>query len=108
MVAMLVIPLWAVSGSVINYAQLLASIIESGAYQIPPPEPTVREWPVIGHKAYDLWLKSSENLPDVIEQFQDQIVSISKVLLESVAGFGFTMLQFLFSKCFPLIVPGRK
>jgi predicted PurR-regulated permease PerM len=40
--------------------------IESGAVMVPPPPQTVRDWPVIGARAYDLWELASANLMSAV------------------------------------------
>lgn len=97
MVLLMIYPLWAVSGSLIEYTQSLASILEDGSISIPPADPRVKDWPIFGHKLFAIWQESSQNLDDVLVHFEDQIITLSSSLLSGVAGFGFTMLQFLFA-----------
>lgn len=97
MVLALIIPLWPISGSLIDYTDQLTSMLTEGNIYIPPPNEKVKEWPLIGDKVFELWRHSSENLGEVIDQYQDQLVSLSSAILGSAAGIGMAMLQFLFS-----------
>lgn len=97
MVTLLILPLWAVSGSLIEYTQSLSDYLSAGTFHIPEADPAVKSWPLIGNKVFEFWQNSSENLPSVLVQFEDQILAFSSGLLEMVAGLGFTMIQFLFS-----------
>lgn len=40
--------------------------LESGAVMIPPPTQSVKEWPVIGERIYDLWGLASANLKSAV------------------------------------------
>lgn len=97
MVVFMIYPIWAVSGSLIEYTQSLASVLEDGSINIPPADVRVKDWPIVGHKIFNLWQESSQNLDEVLVHFEDQIITLSSSLLSGVAGFGFTMLQFLFA-----------
>ena len=95
LVAVLVLPMWAVSDSLINYVRLLADTLQDGTFHIPPANESVKSWPLVGDKIYDLWNQSSTNLAQVVEHFQEQIITFSSYLLSAIAGFGMGMLQFL-------------
>lgn len=97
MVHVLILPLWAVSGSLIEYVQILAESMKDGSFHIPPANDSVKSWPIIGDKVFSLWQQSSENLAGVVEHFQDQIITFSSYLLSAIGGFGMGMAQFLFS-----------
>ncbi|MBD79988.1 MAG: AI-2E family transporter [Crocinitomicaceae bacterium] len=97
MVTVLVLPVLAVSGSLIEYVQALATVMQDGSIHIPPANESVKSWPLIGNKVYELWNHASRNLVEVLEQFEDQIISFSSYLLKAIAGFGIGMLQFLLS-----------
>jgi predicted PurR-regulated permease PerM len=97
MVHVLILPLWAVSGSLIEYVQILAESMQDGSFHIPPANESVKSWPIVGDKIFDLWKQSSENLTGVVEHFQDQIITFSSYLLSAIGGFGMGMAQFLFS-----------
>jgi predicted PurR-regulated permease PerM len=97
MVAVMIYPIWAVSGSLIEYTQNLAAILEDGSIRIPPPNESIKSWPVIGHKIYDLWAESSQSITKTLDHYENQVISLSSTLLQGVASFGFTMLQFLFA-----------
>jgi len=97
MAHVLILPLFAVSGSLIEYVQIIAGHMQDGSFHIPPANEAVKSWPLIGDKIFDLWQQSSENLAEVVEHFQDQIISFSSYLLSAIGGFGMGMAQFFFS-----------
>jgi predicted PurR-regulated permease PerM len=54
----------------------LGNAYRSGELHIPPPSDQVKNWPVIGIKVYDTWLKASQDLTSLITQNSDQVKSV--------------------------------
>ena len=58
----LAIPTAIFSETLFDGAQSLARELREGLLRVPEPEPWVRDLPLVGDSAYDLWLGASENL----------------------------------------------
>jgi len=65
--------------------------------QVPPPSPSVAEWPIVGKKVYGLWSQAHADLPKFIQGLQPKIGDLSKKALEMVASLGGMVLAFLAS-----------
>jgi len=64
----LIAPAGLFAGSMVDSGLWLASGLEEGALEVPPPPEGVRGWPVIGDKVYDLWKLANTNLETAIRQ----------------------------------------
>ncbi|MFV9616569.1 MAG: AI-2E family transporter, partial [Gammaproteobacteria bacterium] len=60
--ALLITPTVMISDSIIDTSSIITERYETGALEIPPPNESVKEWPLIGEKTYALWLQASVNL----------------------------------------------
>jgi predicted PurR-regulated permease PerM len=96
-IAVILIPVISLSGSLIEGASNVGDKISSGTLHISPPSESVREWPLIGEKTYAFWMQASENLTGLIEKYPDQIAAVGKKLLGMAAGAGAGVLQFIVS-----------
>jgi predicted PurR-regulated permease PerM len=96
-IAVILVPVISLSGSMVEGAAKLGHEISSGEFHLPPPTESVREWPVIGEKTYKLWSDASENLASFLKQYPHQLSVVGKKLLGSAAGVGTTLLQFIIS-----------
>jgi predicted PurR-regulated permease PerM len=62
--------------------------------EVQAPAESVRDWPVIGDKVYEIWMLASTDLPALIEKLQPQLGNLSKKALSSAAGTAGTLLFF--------------
>jgi predicted PurR-regulated permease PerM len=95
MLAMLIIPVWALSGTMVEGGTNLAKAIESGAIKIPPPPPGVADWWFIGEPISKFWTLASQNLEAAIDKIGPQLTVISQWLLKATAGAGLGILMFI-------------
>lgn len=72
-IAALLIPTYMLSGSVIGESQHLVQVMQDGNVTVPPPTEKVKEWPLIGEKAYAFWDSASQNLRETLEPFTENI-----------------------------------
>jgi len=93
----LLVPTFMLSGSVIHSAQTLSHAVKEGNITIPPSNDKVKEWPVIGEKAYAFWNRASHNLKATLKPFEEDILKGIKKFASSLgAGLG-TILMFVAS-----------
>ncbi len=95
--ALIALPAINLSSSIINSAQYVHTGIEEGTLEIPAADESIKDWPVIGEKAYDFWQAASENIQKVGEQYSEYIKSFASKLLSGAAGIGSSILQFIIS-----------
>ena len=97
LIAILVVPAIMLTESLLSGLEALADAGKSGQISIPPPSEAVAQWPLVGEKVFDLWQYAAANPPGLIEEFAPQLHAIGGWLLETVAGTGLGILQFLIS-----------
>lgn len=94
-IAALILPTYALSGKTFETSQNIIHSMKEGNIAIPPPTEKVKEWPVIGKKAYAFWDSASHNLRKTLAPFSKEIKSGLKSLLSSLGGLIGTVLMFV-------------
>jgi len=88
-IAALLIPTYMLSGKMIESSHTVVQTMKDGSFTIPPPTEKVKEWPLIGEKAYTLWDSASKNLKETLEPFKDEIKKVAGSTLSAIgSGFG--------------------
>jgi len=95
--AILITPVVMLSGSVIDGAQSWAEAAERGSFQVPPPNESVQDWPIIGEDLYSAWHLASENLTAAAERYAAQLEGLRNAVVSAAAGAGSGMVQMLLS-----------
>ena len=94
-IAALVIPTYMMSGSVLESTQTLSKVVKEGNFTVPPPTENVKEWPLIGKKAYVFWDNASHNLKTTLAPYNEEIKGLFKSLLSAIgSGLG-TIFMFI-------------
>jgi predicted PurR-regulated permease PerM len=62
---------------------------------VPSPPATIKEWPLIGEKLYDLWNQASSNLAAVLSPLVPRIKPIVRSMLGMAGSVSFGALKFL-------------
>jgi len=91
----LLVPTYMLSGSLIESSTNIAHAMKEGNITIPPPTEEVKEWPLIGKKAYAFWDAASHNLRTTLEPFKDNIKKMAGSIFSALgAGLG-TIFMFI-------------
>lgn len=94
-IAALLIPSYMLSGSVIESSQTLVHAMQDGNVTVPPPTEKVKEWPLIGEKAYAFWDSASNNLRKTLEPYSEDIRKMVKSIFSALgSGLG-TVFMFI-------------
>jgi predicted PurR-regulated permease PerM len=101
-VALLVVPTYFLSDSMVDGAQGLVSALDEGTLKVPAPAESVKEWPIIGEKTYAAWQLASTNIDEAIVKFSSALKKAAKGLFSIILGGGLGVLQFVLS----LIIAG--
>lgn len=96
-ISALLIPTYLLSDSVVGSSQELAANLHAGNIVIPAPNEKVKEWPLIGEKAYSLWSSAASNLESTLLQFKPQVAHYSKTILSTIMGILGGILGFVLS-----------
>lgn len=70
---------------------------QKGNLRIPPPYENVKDWPLVGRKAFQIWTQLSKGVENFIQQYPDQIKSAGNYVLELVTSSGKAILFFILS-----------
>ena len=93
----IIVPVVMISDIVIDGSRQLLTEIKEGGVSLPLPPESVKQWPVVGPKIWDLWHNATSNLMKTLAPFQPQLQSAGKKLLGAAGGFSMAILQFVFS-----------
>ena len=94
-VAALVIPTYSLSEKMIESSQTIVHVMQDGNITVPPPTEKVKEWPLIGKKAYAFWDSASKNMRATLEPFKDKIKEAAGSIFSALgSGLG-TILMFV-------------
>jgi predicted PurR-regulated permease PerM len=78
-------------------ARWIAEKLASGELAIPPPVESVRQWPLIGAKTYDLWSLASTNLTAAAVKLGPVLRPLSTHLLYFAGSAGLSVFKFVIS-----------
>jgi predicted PurR-regulated permease PerM len=85
-----IIPTWFLVGTLVDEVKELKASYHNGTLAIPPPAEKVKQWPVIGEKIYNTWLRASGDVEQFLMKYKDQLVTygskIAKGILSAVSG----------------------
>lgn len=95
--ALIITPTVMVSNSMIDTSTSISEQYESGGLKIPPPNDSVKEWPVVGEDIHAIWTASSVNLEKTLKEYQPQLKTVGEGFVSAMAGFGGGILQFILS-----------
>jgi predicted PurR-regulated permease PerM len=97
MLAILIVPLVLLGGTLVHSTQNLIASIKDGNLTIPPPPQSVGTWPIIGRPLNSIWSLAATNLTAALDRFMPQIKAIVPLLVSASADLGLTALQFVLS-----------
>jgi len=89
----LVVPMVQLSESLVEGAQSFSKDLAAGRVHVPPPDPSVADWPVIGQRVFESWTLASDNLREALEGAKPQLQAISRWLLGAAGSAGAGVLQ---------------
>lgn len=92
--SILLVPSVSLTGSSIETAQHLAQSLDDGTLQVPPPDKSVADWPLIGKRVSMVWSEMATSLEDALHNHAEQVKAFSSWLLKAVAGTAMGVLSF--------------
>ena len=95
MLALIIVPsAWLISSVVENGKDLVTSIRDH-TLTIPPPDPKVADWPLIGKPIHALWLSLSTNLEAALLSYHEQIMKAGEKFLGIIKSVGSGLLMMI-------------
>lgn len=95
--ALLITPTVMISDSIVVSSGKIAQQYEAGELRIPPPDDSVKEWPLVGENLYSLWSQSSRSLEGTLRKYHTETKKVAKAVVSGAAGAAGTILQFVLS-----------
>ena len=90
-----IIPSWLFLDSVIGGLKGLGTQFQEGTLKIPPPNPDVADWPLVGDKVFDLWTNAASNMESFLIEHRDQFLSFGEVLLSGITSLGASVITII-------------
>jgi predicted PurR-regulated permease PerM len=94
---LLIVPTVLLTASLIESGTDVASSLQGGALDIPPPPASVADWPVVGDQVHGFWTAASKDLGTALSRIDTQLKSVGLWLLETVASTGIGLVMFALS-----------
>jgi predicted PurR-regulated permease PerM len=95
--ALVIVPSWLFIGSIVDSGQEIAAALETGEFDIRPPNEKVKDWPLVGEKIYAQWSAAAVNFEAWLESNHDMVKTVFGGFLSKVLGIGIGALQFVIS-----------
>ena len=110
---LLIVPSALLVDNTIDSLEDIAEQMQTGSFQIPPPNEKVAKWPVVGKTIYKTWHLASENLEAAIDTYDNQIKDYGSKVLKAASDMATAVLLFLVSiiiagVLLPYAKPGQK
>ena len=83
--------------SLVEGIQSLATQLREQTLVIPPPDPSVAGWPLIGKPVSEIWLLASQSLESAITTYREPLSKLGLAIIGPLGGFGRGLLMFFVS-----------
>ncbi|MDC9724220.1 MAG: AI-2E family transporter [Urechidicola sp.] len=92
LIALIILPSINMTSSIVDSSSEMIVNFKSGELKVNPPNDSVKDWPLIGKKLYDVWAQASNNLQSFIADYPEQVKSSVGWFFSSFTGFMTTIL----------------
>lgn len=97
LLVLLIVPfVWLISSAVESGKQFITALREH-TLVIPPPNPGISKWPVIGEPLYAAWQMVTTNLEAAISTYRDQLILVGDKLLGAIRSVASNFLMMIIS-----------
>ncbi|RYI17661.1 MAG: AI-2E family transporter [Acetobacteraceae bacterium] len=96
-IIILIVPIYLMGASMAASVQDGVAMLRSGKVHIPPPGDSVATWPLVGEKVHAFWTQAATDLTSLAAKFAPQIKAAGIAALGALAGFGISLLMFIFA-----------
>jgi len=104
---LLIGPTMIIVNSIIESTINLANRLGVEQVQLPAPDPSVKDWPIIGSTVFRLWEGAYADLAKTAEHFAPQLRDIGAFFLSTGAGLARGVLEFALSVIFAAVMLGH-
>jgi predicted PurR-regulated permease PerM len=111
--AVIVVPATLFTSTTVKNVSLAVKSIDEGSLTAPQPDASVRDWPFVGKKTYEIWSEAAESLNQTFIRFEPQLKEVAPKLTraatESVISIVLFILAFLVAGVLLLYAePGKR
>jgi predicted PurR-regulated permease PerM len=97
LIILLIAPsIWLISALIRSSAEFITALRDQ-TLVIPPPNPAVADWPLVGKSIYSAWQSLTTNLESTILQYRDQIILVGDKLLGVVKSVASNFIMMILS-----------
>jgi predicted PurR-regulated permease PerM len=93
----LLLPTALLVSSLIEGIENLAAQLRNQTIVIPPPDPSVAGWPLIGKPVSEIWLLASQSLETVVATYREPLSKLGMTIVGSLGDLGRGLLMFFVS-----------
>ncbi len=86
LLAIIIVPIINITQSVLGSSSEIYKNFEEGTLKLPPPDSSVRDWPLIGENIYSLWNNASSDIESFIKSHPDEIKNSAGWVFSSFTG----------------------
>jgi predicted PurR-regulated permease PerM len=83
--------------SLVEGIQSLATQFREQSLVVPPPDPSVARWPLIGKPVSEIWLLASQSIESAITTYREPLSKLGMTIIGPLGGFGRGLLMFFVS-----------
>ena len=94
LLALLLVPVVMLAISAIDTLEGYSKFLAEGGHLLPSPPESIREWPLIGQRLHDLWVRANEDVRPLLTGHVAQIASVGRWIGRIAAGVTLEILQF--------------
>ena len=98
------VPTGMLGSSFASHLHEIYATVRSGTLAIPPPNPGVAAWPIVGERLYETWNSAATNLPAFVSENQALLRNLSRQALAAAASTAGAVLSFLGSMIVAAII----
>lgn len=95
LLTIIILPSISLTGSLVSNVRELSEGIKEGTLEVPPPNESVAEWPLIGKRSYEAWSAFSDNLTAAFQKYDEQLKNLGQKFVSTLSGFAGTVLVFV-------------
>jgi predicted PurR-regulated permease PerM len=93
--AIFIIPAWFTLDSLIENVKKLKASFLAGSLTLPPPSGSVKTWPIIGEKVYEIWYLASTDIGQIIIKYKSELAGVGSKIAKGIISVGGGILQLL-------------
>lgn len=97
LLSLLLVPTVLMIISIVDEAKILRAALDADTLVIPPPNPKVAQWPLVGKKIYDAWSALNLNLESALLTYKDQFIQAGQKLVGALRGLFSNIMMFSMS-----------